>query len=149
MRKSLPSSCHATRIENRHGGGIPDVHLAAPGVSFWVELKAPVGKQVSLRPQQSAWHVRQAACGGHSYVLCGFAHPPYVKIWRGSEAALAGSAGMLCVPALIACDGMAEALRLLFADALRLNAAASSAALRSASPPDPAAAVHGEKAPDR
>jgi hypothetical protein len=48
---------------------------------------------------------------------------------------------------------MAEALRLLFEDALRLAAAASSAALRSAAlrsaaSPDPAAAVHGEKAPD-
>ena len=149
MRKSLPSSCHATRIENRHGGGVPDVHLAAPGVSFWVELKAPVGKQVSLRPQQAAWHARQASCGGLSYVLCGFAHPPYVKIWRGSEAALAGSAGLHALRPVVACEGMAEALRLLFEDALRLNAAASSAALRSAASPDPAAAVQGEKAPDQ
>lgn len=148
MRKSLPSNCHATRIENRHGGGIPDVHLAVAGVSFWVELKAPVGKAAILRPQQAAWHARQAHCGGLSYVLCGFAHPPYLKIWRGLDGALAGSAGLLCVPPLIACEGMAEALRLLFEDALRLAAAASSAALRSAASPDPAAAVQGEKAPD-
>ena len=149
MRKNLPSSCHATRIENRHGGGVPDVHLAAPGVSFWVELKASNTGAVSLRPQQAAWHARQASCGGLSYVLCGFAHPPYLKIWRGSEAALAGSAGLHALRPVVACDGMAEALRLLFADALRLNAAASSAALRSASSPDPAAAVQGEKAPDQ
>jgi hypothetical protein len=39
---------------------------------------------------------------------------------------------MLCGPALIESDSMAEALRLLFADALRLNAERSSAALRLA-----------------
>jgi len=47
---------------------------------------------------------------------------------------------MLCGPALIESDSMAEALRLLCADALRLNAAQSSAALRSADAektPDP------------
>ena len=128
MRKSLPPKCHATRIENRHGGGIPDVHICIPGVSFWVELKASKADVVSLRPQQAAWHARQASCGGLSYVLCGFSTSPYVKIWRAS----APSAGLLCGPALIESDSMAEALRLLCADALRLNASQSSAALRSA-----------------
>lgn len=130
MRKSLPPRCHATRIENRHGGGIPDVHIAIDGVSFWVELKANNNTVPTLRPQQAAWHARQASCGGLSYVLCGFAHPPYLKIWRASVPSNMSSAGMLCVPALIESDSMADALRLLFADALRLNAERSSAALR-------------------
>jgi hypothetical protein len=47
---------------------------------------------------------------------------------------------MLCAPALIETDSMAEALRLLCADALRLNADRSSAALRSA--------AETEKTPD-
>ena len=129
MQKYLPPKCHATRIENRHGGGIPDVHICIPGVSFWVELKASKTDGVSLRPQQAAWHARQASCGGLSYVLCRFAHPPYVKIWRASAPF---PAGLLCGPALIESDSMADALRLLCADALRLNAERSSAALRSA-----------------
>ena len=132
MRKYLPPKCHATRIENRHGGGIPDVHICIPGVSFWVELKASKTDGVSLRPQQAAWHARQASCGGLSYVLCGFALPPYVKIWRASAPSQNASTGLLCGPALIESDSMAEALRLLCADALRLNASQSSAALRSA-----------------
>lgn len=45
-------------------------------------------------------------------------------------ASLAASAGMLCGPALIESDDMGEALRLLFADALRLTAERSSAASR-------------------
>ena len=130
MRKLLPPRCHATRIENRHGGGIPDVHIATDGVGFWVELKAVKVGAPALRPQQAAWHARQASCGGLSYVLCGFPHPPYVKIWRASAPSPTSSAGMLCGPALIESDSMADALRLLFADALRLNAERSSAALR-------------------
>ena len=132
MRKFLPPKCHATRIENRHGGGIPDVHICIPGVSFWVELKASNSSAPSLRPQQAAWHARQASCGGLSYVLCGFPHPPYVKIWRASAPSPTASAALLCGPALIESDSMADALRLLCADALRLNAERSSAALRSA-----------------
>ena len=132
MRKSLPPRCHATRIENRHGGGIPDVHIAIEGVSFWVELKSANNGAPALRPQQAAWHARQASCGGLSYVLCGFSSSPYLKIWRASAPSPTSSAGMLCGPALIESDSMAEALRLLFADALRLNAERSSAALRLA-----------------
>src|SRR6056297_541434 len=41
MRKSLPKGMNPTRIENRHGGGIPDVELQWPTGSAFVELKAP------------------------------------------------------------------------------------------------------------
>lgn len=138
MRKSLPSNCHATRIENRHGGGIPDVHLAWNGVSVWVELKSENKHNAFLRPQQSAWHLRQATCGGLTYVLCGCPRSPLVKIYRGSDAALAGSAGLLCAPALVDGAVMEEALRLMRDDALRLSA------LRLA---DPDSAPLREKAP--
>lgn len=108
------------------------MHLTVEGASFWVELKSENGRAVALRPQQAAWHARQASCGGRSYVLCGFAHPPYVRIYRGCEAALAGSAGLLCVPALISSDSMADALRLMITDALRPRAEWNPAASRSA-----------------
>ena len=39
VRKNLPSSWHITRIENRLGGGIPDVHICANHLPFWIELK--------------------------------------------------------------------------------------------------------------
>lgn len=141
VKRCLPPKCHATRIENRHGGGIPDLHIAVEGASFWIELKSDKHSKPTLRPQQAAWHLRQASCGGLSYVLCGCARSPYVKIWRASEASLRASAGLLCVPTLIECDDMGEALRLLFADALRLVAEGSLAASRSA-------ASRTEKTPD-
>lgn len=141
LRKSLPSKSNATRIENRHGGGIPDVHITVPECSFWVELKADNRLSPTLRPQQAAWHLREARCGGLSYVLCGSPVSPTVKIWRGSAASLAGSAGLSCVPALIEATSMAEALRLLLADALRLQIERGLAASRSLGP-------GSEKAPD-
>ena len=132
FKANQPPKTFLTRIENKHGGGIPDVHIAVEGVSFWVELKSANNGPPALRPQQAAWHARQASCGGLSYVLCGFSTSPHLKIWRASAPSPTSSAGMLCGPALIESDSMAEALRLLFADALRLNAERSSAALRLA-----------------
>ncbi len=41
MRKSLPPTMNPTRIENRHGGGIPDLELQWLTGSAFVELKAP------------------------------------------------------------------------------------------------------------
>lgn len=41
MRKSLPKGMNPTRIENRHGGGIPDLELQWETGSAFVELKAP------------------------------------------------------------------------------------------------------------
>ena len=42
MKKSLPTNMLADRIENRQGGGIPDLDMMVDGISFKVELKAPV-----------------------------------------------------------------------------------------------------------
>ena len=41
MRKSLPKGMNPTRLENRHGGGVPDVEIQWPTGSAFVELKAP------------------------------------------------------------------------------------------------------------
>lgn len=44
MQRNLPLGCVATRLENRHGGGIPDIMLMWDGVISLVELKAPKSK---------------------------------------------------------------------------------------------------------
>lgn len=41
MRKSLTKGLSPTRLENRHGGGVPDLELQWPTGSAFVELKAP------------------------------------------------------------------------------------------------------------
>ena len=56
VKKNLPSDCHATRIENRHGGGIPDTYIIWNGLSFWIELKVMKGNKILISPHQIAWN---------------------------------------------------------------------------------------------
>jgi Holliday junction resolvase len=119
VRTHLPPKTQATRIENRHGGGVPDLFLQMDGVGLWVELKVEKSSRVLLTPNQVAWHLRHAACGGRSYVMCRCPASPKVVIVPGSSAALVASEGLSpCVP-VIATDDVAEALRALRLDALR------------------------------
>jgi len=69
IRANLPPKTHATRIENKHGGGVPDVHLAWDGISFWFELKICKANAVNISPHQIAWHMAYFARGGQSFFL--------------------------------------------------------------------------------
>ena len=69
MRKSLPKKTFATRIENKHGGGIPDVHVIWNGIPFWVELKVASGTRIKLTPNQVAWNAAYWARGGLNFIL--------------------------------------------------------------------------------
>jgi hypothetical protein len=48
IRQNLPKKCIATRIENQHGGGVPDVHILIDSMPVWIELKVTNGKVKSL-----------------------------------------------------------------------------------------------------
>ena len=69
VRKSLPKKCFATRIENKHGGGVPDVHVVWDGISFWVELKTAKNNKPKLSPHQIAWNMAYWARGGSNFYL--------------------------------------------------------------------------------
>lgn len=69
IRNNLPAKALATRIENRHGGGIPDVHILWDGMPFWAELKVSNGNKVNLSAHQIAWHMAYYARGGLSFFL--------------------------------------------------------------------------------
>ena len=69
IRSNLPKNCHATRIENKHGGGVPDVHLVWNGLSFWLELKVSKSNAIIIRPHQIAWHAAYWARGGSTFYL--------------------------------------------------------------------------------
>jgi hypothetical protein len=49
--KNIP---HAqwTRIENRHGGGVPDLYGIYGGQAIWLELKCIKQNSISLSPLQ-------------------------------------------------------------------------------------------------
>ena len=69
IRKSLPTKAFATRIENKHGGGVPDVHIVWNGFAFWIELKTAKSSKVKISPHQIAWHTAYWARGGKSFYL--------------------------------------------------------------------------------
>jgi len=69
IRRNLPSKWFATRIENKHGGGIPDVHIVADGVPFWVELKTIKSNAINLSAHQVAWNMAYWARGGANFFL--------------------------------------------------------------------------------
>ena len=69
MRSNLPSNMIATRIENRVGGGIPDVHLLWSGLPFWIELKTTKNSSVKISPHQIAWNYKYSVNGGLNFFL--------------------------------------------------------------------------------
>jgi hypothetical protein len=82
----LPKKCIATRIENQHGGGVPDVHILIDSMPVWIELKVTNGNAVKLSPHQVAWHTAYWARGGLSFVLVKSLGSRSLFLFRGSEA---------------------------------------------------------------
>ena len=65
----MPKSWNTTRIENRFGGGIPDVHVCAEGLPFWIELKVTKTNRVNVSAHQVAWNFAYSQSGGVSFFL--------------------------------------------------------------------------------
>ena len=82
----MPKKSLATRIENKHGGGIPDVHLLMDGLPIWIELKVTNANAVKLSPHQVAWHTAYWARGGLSFILVKILGSRSLFLFRGSEA---------------------------------------------------------------
>ncbi len=69
LREKMPASWNTTRIENRYGGGIPDVHVCAEGLPFWIELKTTKTNRVNVSAHQVAWNFAYSQSGGVSFFL--------------------------------------------------------------------------------
>lgn len=84
IRNSLPKKTFATRIENKHGGGVPDVHLLWDGLPVWFELKvATKSNRIKLSPHQIAWHMAYYARGGASFFLVKAPFPRSIVLFEG------------------------------------------------------------------
>ena len=94
IRANLPKKCIATRIENKHGGGIPDVHLLLEGLPVWIELKVTNGNTVKVSPHQVAWHTAYWARGGLSLILVKSLGSRSLFLFQGSEALPLARGGM-------------------------------------------------------
>lgn len=87
MKKNLPPKSFPTRIENRHGGGVPDVHVVWDCLPFWLELKVTKGNTVNLSPQQIAWNTAYSRCGGVSFILVKGSGVGDLYLFEGAQAA--------------------------------------------------------------
>jgi hypothetical protein len=58
-----------TRIENRHGGGIPDLYGIYGGQAIWLELKCIKQNSISISPLQISWNYNNFRHGGKNYYI--------------------------------------------------------------------------------
>jgi len=59
-------SAQWTRIENRHGGGIPDLYGIRDGTSIWLELKCIKQNSINITPTQISWNYNHFQENGKS-----------------------------------------------------------------------------------
>ena len=107
LRDNLPKNCHATRIESKHGGGIPDCHLVWEGISFWLELKVEKTNKVNLRPHQIAWNARHWACGGLNFYLVRALKSKELLLFEGYHGTTVLEQGCLA-PCALSCASVPE-----------------------------------------
>ncbi len=74
-----------TRIENRHGGGIPDLNGLYGGRDFWVELKITTTNKVRLSPTQISWHYNRGLYGGRSFILVKNTKTKEIKLFNNTD----------------------------------------------------------------
>jgi len=83
LKENLPKHWNTTRIENRYGGGIPDVHICADGFSFWVELKVTKTNRIAISSHQVGWNYAYYRSGGVSFYLVTPLLSPHLYLFEG------------------------------------------------------------------
>jgi hypothetical protein len=94
IRNSLPKKAFATRIENKHGGGVPDVHIVWDGKPFWLELKVSKSNSVNVSPHQVAWNMAYWARGGLSFYLVKAPSTSLLYLFEGDQGPNLASSGL-------------------------------------------------------
>ena len=85
MKKHIPKTWHITRIENRYGGGVPDVYICAEGKPFWLELKVTKNHRVDISAHQVAWHFAHSRANGVSFFLVSPLSSPTLYLFEGAH----------------------------------------------------------------
>ena len=74
-----------TRIENRHGGGIPDLYGIKGGVSIWLELKCIRIISINITPLQISWNYNHFQENGKNYFLVKHTEQRIIKLYEGNK----------------------------------------------------------------
>ena len=76
---------HWMRIENRHGGGIPDLYGIKDGVSIWLELKCIRINSINISPLQISWNYKHFQENGKNYFLVKHTEQRIIKLYDGDK----------------------------------------------------------------
>ena len=74
-----------SRIENRHGGGIPDIYGIRDGVVIWLELKCIKQNSINLSPLQISWNYNNFRHGGKNYYIVQDTRSKVLKLYDGDK----------------------------------------------------------------
>jgi hypothetical protein len=94
LKQSLPKNSLAFRLENKAGGGVPDLHVLVERLPVWVELKVANSLTVKLSPHQIAWHTVYFARGGLSVFLVKDPRSNQIALYPGSKVLELASMGL-------------------------------------------------------
>ena len=85
-----------TRIENRHGGGIPDLYGIRDGVSIWLELKCINKNSINISPLQISWNYNHFQQNGKNYYIVRDARSKVIKLYDGDKGRELKEQGFKC-----------------------------------------------------
>jgi len=85
-----------TRIENRHGGGIPDIYGIRDGVVIWLELKCIRQNSIFLSPLQISWNYNNFRHGGKNYYIVQDTRSKVLKLYGGNKGRELKELGFKC-----------------------------------------------------
>ena len=74
-----------TRIENRHGGGIPDLYGIKGGVSIWLELKCIKQNSINISPLRISWNYNHFQQNGKNYYIVRDTRSKVIKLYDGDK----------------------------------------------------------------
>ena len=86
--KKTIKNAHLTRIESYTLNGIPDLHCAYKGITFWLELKTNNIKNCNLSKYQINWILKYQRHGGQVYILNKTIKQGHLKLYRLSPCAV-------------------------------------------------------------
>ena len=85
-----------TRIENRHGGGVPDLYGIKGGVSIWLELKCIKQNSINLSPLQISWNFKHFQEKGKNYYIVRDTRSKVLKLYSGDKGRELKDLGFKC-----------------------------------------------------
>ena len=83
LKKHIPA--YWDRIENRHGGGTPDLIGIREGVTIFIELKCIKQNSINLSPLQISWNYNNFRHGGKNYYIVQDTRSKVLKLYDGDK----------------------------------------------------------------